>query len=230
MSQSRRFARWVAWNIDGGALRKLSRRGIPFRKDPALPADAQVGDELYENNPLDRGHLARRADLVWGPLPEARRANVDSFFFTNITPQHQNFNQSAAGGIWGELEDAVFAEVDVRDLRVSVLGGPIFSSTDPVYRGVRLPRQFWKVLYFREAEAESVQARGYVLTQADLLSGLEALELPEFAVFEVPIPRIAEMAGLSLFAGAAVAAVGRRRRRGEPGIIRRIGSVREILG
>jgi len=93
-----------------------------------------------------------------------------------------------------------------------------------------LPRQFWKVLYFREAAAESVQARGYVLTQADLLSGLEALELPEFAVFEVPIPRIAEMAGLSLFAGAAVAAVGRRRRRGEPGIIRRIGSVREILG
>jgi endonuclease G len=234
MSQSRRFARWVAWNIDGGALRKLSRRGIPFRKDPALPADAQVGDELYESNPLDRGHLARRADLVWGPLPEARRANVDSFFFTNITPQHQRFNQSEAGGIWGELEDAIFAEVDVRDLRVSVLGGPIFSSTDPVYRGVRLPRQFWKIVYFREAEAESVQARGYVLTQADLLTGLEALELPEFAVFEAPIARIAEMTGLNLFTGAAVAAVGRRRRRREVatevGLIRRIGSVREILG
>lgn len=234
MSQSRRLARWVAWNIDGGALRKLSRRGIDFRKDPKLPADAQIGDDLYADNPLDRGHLARRADLVWGPLPEARRANVDSFFFTNITPQHQSFNQSQAGGIWGELENAIFAEVDVRDLRVSVLGGPLFSSTDPVYRGVRLPKQFWKILYFREAGAESVQARGYVLTQADLLTGLEALELPEFTVFEVPIARIAEMTGLDLFAGVAVETVGRRRRRREPateaGTIRRVGSVREILG
>lgn len=235
MSQSRRFARWVAWNIDGGAPRKLSRRGIDFRKDPNLPADAQIGDELYANNPLDRGHLARRADLVWGPLPEARRANVDSFFFTNITPQHQHFNQSGAGGIWGELENAVFAEVDVRDLRISVLGGPLFSNTDPVYREVRLPKQFWKILYYREVGGASIQAKGYVLTQADLLTGLEALELPEFAVFEVPIARIAEMTGLELLAGAAaVEAVGRRRRRGSPATeaatIRRIGSVREILG
>lgn len=97
-----------------------------------------------------------------------------------------------------------------------------------------MPKQFWKILYFREAGAESVQARGYVLTQADLLTGLEALELPEFAVFEAPITRIAEMTGLDLFAGVAVETVGRRRRRGESateaGAIRRVGSVREILG
>lgn len=234
MSRSRRFARWVAWNIDGGALRRVSRSGIPFRKDPDLPADAQVGDELYANNPLDRGHVARRADLVWGPLPEARRANVDSFFFTNITPQHKNFNQSGAGGIWGELENAIFADVDLEDLRVSVLGGPIFSSADPLHRGVRLPKKFWKIIFFREAGEESVKAKGYVLTQEDLLTDLEALELPEFAVFEVPISRISDMTGLGLFAGSAVEAVSRRGRRkktsAEEGKIRRIGSVQEILG
>jgi endonuclease G len=232
MSRSRRFARWVAWNIDGGAIRRLSRSSIPFRKDPNLPANAQVGNELYANNPLDRGHIARRADLIWGTMEEARRANVDSFFYTNITPQHEDFNQSGAMGIWGELEEAVFNEVDVEDLRISVMGGPIFSDNDPVYRNVQLPKQFWKILFFREAGDEAIQSRGFVLTQADLLNRLEILELPEFSVFEVPIVQIGEMTGLSLPAG--IAAVGRGRRR-EPeaiaagrGEVRRISSVREI--
>ena len=236
MSRSRRFARLVAWNIDGGSIRRLSRQDIDFVKDPRLPADAQVGNELYVNNPLDRGHIARRADLVWGTLAEARRANVDSFFFTNITPQHEDFNQSSANGIWGELENAIFADTDVEDLHVSVMGGPIFSSSDPVFREVRLPKQFWKIIYFRETEDPVIKAKGYVLTQADLLNQLEVLELPEFSVFEVPISRIGDMTGLALPVGAEPEGRGRRRRRRRreaevvEAPIRRISSVREILG
>jgi endonuclease G, mitochondrial len=198
MSRSRRFARWVAWNIDGGSLRRLSRNGIKFRKDSRLPTNAQVGDEIYKNNSLDRGHLARRADLLWGSLSEAKKANTDSFFFTNITPQHEAFNQSSANGIWGKLEDAIFAEVDVEDLRITVMGGPIFSPADPVYRGVQLPQDFWKAIYFRETGNSAITAKGYVLTQADLLDQSEVLQLPEFSVYEVPISKISEMTGLSL--------------------------------
>lgn len=223
MSRSRRFARWVAWNIDGAAIRRLSRSNISFRRDERLPAEAQVGDELYRNNPLDRGHLARRADLLWGSLAEARQANVDSFFFTNITPQHEGFNQSGAGGIWGQLEDALFAEVDVADLRVSVMGGPIFAENDPVYRGVRLPRRFWKILYYREGDDPTVRARGYVLTQEDLLSPLETLELPEFSVYEVAIGQIGEMVGLRLYGGEVLKAWVRGAG------VRRIDSVRSII-
>ena len=47
----------------------------------------QAGNEVYDRNRLDRGHLARRSDLLWGPAAEARRANSDSFYFTNISPQ-----------------------------------------------------------------------------------------------------------------------------------------------
>jgi endonuclease G len=233
MSRSRRFARWVAWNIDGGALRKVSRKGISFKKDPDLPASAQVGDELYAGNPLDRGHIARRADLVWGPLSEARRANKDSFFFTNITPHHEDFHQSDAGGIWGELENAIFADVDVEDLKVSVMGGPVFTDADPLFRGVRLPKKFWKIIYYREEGDSAVTARGYVLTQEDLLRKLEILELPQFAVFEVPISQIADMTGLKLFPGGALEVARRRGRRRETAPredeIRRIRSVREIV-
>ena len=113
LSKSRRFARWVAWNIDGGTLKKINRNGIPFVKDPRIPAEFQSGNELYSGNRLDRGHLARRADLLWAAMPEAERANKDSFFFTNITPQMDDFNQSSKNGVWGRIEDAVFADVDV---------------------------------------------------------------------------------------------------------------------
>lgn len=239
MSRSRKFARWVAWNIDGGSLRRLNRNNIAFRKDPNLPADAQIGNELYANNELDRGHVARRADLLWGTVQEARRANVDSFFFTNITPQHASFNQSSAGGIWGQLEDAIFADVDLEDLRISVMGGPIFSDSDPLYRGVRLPKQFWKTLYFREQGATTLTVKAYVVTQADLLNELEALELPEFSVYEVSLARITDLTGLVLPAATEPEAArgGRRTRRrrtesatASPAAVRRIASASEIIG
>lgn len=204
MSASRRFARWVAWNVDGGSLRKLSRTGVAFKKDSRFP-EGQIGDELYSGNRLDRGHLARRADLVWGKEEEAKRANGDSFYFSNITPQHEGFNQSAAGGLWGQLENAIFEDVDVADLRISVMCGPILADGDPEYRGVRIPKSFWKVVYFRESGADGVQAKGFVLTQADLLNRVELLELPEFAVYGVPVEQIGSMAGLALFPGKPTA-------------------------
>lgn len=190
MSKKRQFPFWVGWNIDGGSLKRLSRSGIPFTKDPRLPANAQVGNELYEANRLDRGHIARRADLLWGGLPEAEKANTDSFFYTNITPQMDDFNQSARNGLWGRLEDAVFADVDVDDLKVSVFGGPAFQDDDRVFRGVRIPREFWKVIFF--VEGGELKTKAFVLTQS--LIRLESLDLDEFRVFQVTLDEIEERA------------------------------------
>jgi endonuclease G len=232
MSRSRRFARWVAWNIDGGSLLRLSRNSISFKKDPKIPSRTQVGNELYVNNQLDRGHIARRADLIWGTMAEAERANVDSFFYTNITPQHEAFNQSEANGIWGELENAIFNDVDVENLHASVMGGPIFTDSDPVYRDIQLPKQFWKIIYYKESGDEEIKSKGFVLTQSDLLNQLEVLELPQFSVYEVPISQIGEMTGLALPVSSVIESLGKRRdadatRKGQ---IRRIASVSEIVG
>jgi endonuclease G len=185
MSASRRFARWVAWNIDGNSIKLLPRTGIDFVTDPEYAVAHQVDDRLYSKNPLDRGHIARRADLVWGELDEAQRANVDSFFFTNITPQLDDFNQSARRGIWGKLENVIFEEVEVDDLRVSVLGGPIFGPDDFPYRGILVPRSFWKIVAYVEGGA--LRAKAFVLTQDDLESNLEALPLDDFKVFQVTL-------------------------------------------
>ncbi|WP_306371286.1 DNA/RNA non-specific endonuclease [Nocardiopsis sp. CC223A] len=201
LSASRGFAFWAAWNIDGGGIRRLSRRGIPFAKDPRLPDGAQVGNELYKANRLDRGHLARRSDLLWGGPAEAAQANTDSFFYTNITPQADDFNQSGRGGLWGRLEDAVFADAEVDGLRVSVFGGPVLGEDDRVYRGVRIPREYWKVIAHTEHGRLKVAA--FVLTQN--LDRLEVLELDEFRVHQVTLGEVEERCHL-LFPAALRAA------------------------
>jgi endonuclease G len=196
LSKSRGFARWVAWNIDGGSIKKVTRKGIPFVKDSRIPGQFQNGDELYGGNRLDRGHIARRADLVWGSLPEARSANADSFFFTNIAPQMDDFNQSSKNGVWGRLEEAVFADVDVQDLKVSAFGGPIFQENDREYRGVRLPREFWKILAYMEQD--TFKSSAFLLTQN--INPFEALDLDEFRAFQVSTAELEQRTGLR-FAG-----------------------------
>jgi endonuclease G len=185
MSAERRFCRWVAWNVDGNGLQQLTRNGIDFELDPAYEPKHQVDDDLYANNPLDRGHIARRADLLWGSREEAERANLDSFFFTNITPQLDDFNQTRLHGLWGELEDAIYADVDVDDLRISVFGGPLFKDADLRFRNVLVPRSFWKVIAY--VEAGSLKAKAFVLTQDDLEAKLESLGLEPFKLYQITL-------------------------------------------
>ncbi|MFM0521768.1 MULTISPECIES: DNA/RNA non-specific endonuclease [Caballeronia] len=199
LSGSRKLPLCSAWNIDGDAKKSLNRKGLKFVKDERDGLDEfQVGDELYNSNDIDRGHLARRDDLVWGSMEEARQANEDSFFFTNMTPQHRAFNQSMLNGKWGLLENAVLDDVVLRKLRVSLMGGPVLSDEDLPYRGVKIPRQFWKAVFFTDDADGSNKARAYVLTQDDLLKTLkpEALELDEFRWYQVPLGRIEQMTGL----------------------------------
>lgn len=189
LSRSRHFARWVAWNIDGTCIKKLSRANMDFIKDPRLPQDAQTGNELYSGNRLDRGHLARRADLLWGGQTEAELANRDSFYYTNITPQMDDFNQSSQQGIWGRLENALFDDVEVEQLKASVFGGPVFHDDDRVYRDIPLPREFWKVVAFRENG--ELKARAFLLTQdLDQLRALLALD--EFRVYQINLAELEE--------------------------------------
>jgi endonuclease G len=199
MSASRRLARWVAWNIDGAQLppedKAPSRAGLEFRPDPRLPESMQVTDEVYADNSLDRGHVARRYDLVWGPADEANRANFDSFYFTNITPQRDTFNQSGRHGLWGLLENALIAEVQLDSKRVSVFGGPILGANDPVYRGVQVPLEFWKTLVYRVDAA--LRARSFLLTQS--LTGVEPVSpLDEFRTYEIPLADLEARTGLDL--------------------------------
>lgn len=198
MHGTRRLASWVAWNIDGLTLfpgDSISRSGEDFRADPRIPEAEQTLDHAYADNELDRGHVARRSDLLWGTLAEARQANSDSFFFTNITPQHQDFNQSGRGGVWGLLENAVLAQEGLSDRRLTLFAGPVLSDDDPLYRDlVQLPREHWKVVVYR-IDGEP-RVRCFLLSQD--LDGIAELDfLDEFDTWLVPLELLEERTRLA---------------------------------
>jgi endonuclease G len=204
LSKNRKLCRWVAWNIDGSTLPAanspdaIGRDDMEFTLDPRVDAGLQTDNKVYKKNRLDRGHIARRADLLWGPHDEAVQANQDSFYLTNITPQMDNFNQSSLHGVWGRLENALLDHVDDDNSRVSVMGGPVLAATDQPYRTVLVPREFWKLLIYRVGN--ELRTRGFIISQS--LEGLkEADPFAEFVVSEHTVEEIAVKAQVT-FDGA----------------------------
>ena len=199
MHRTRALALLTGVNVDGARLRPPERSGDRWVLDPRLPASEQTGEAVYRDNPLDRGHLVRRRDPAWGDTDaEAKAANDDTFHFTNAAPQHHSFN--AGRTLWVGLEDYVLQNADTRDLRISVFTGPVLDPDDDPYRGVQLPRQFWKVVGMVKTTGE-LSVTGYLLSQAALLGDLpadESFSYGAYRTFQVPVRRIAELTGLGL--------------------------------
>ncbi|MGH9336525.1 MAG: DNA/RNA non-specific endonuclease, partial [Vicinamibacteria bacterium] len=192
MHAERRMAFFTACNIDGGSLFRPKRTKDQWFYDPRLAEEFQIGNELYSGNKLQRGHLVRRLDPVWGETrDEALAAQRDTFFWTNCTPQHEGFNPRS----WLELEDYVLENADNDDSLVTVFTGPIFRGTDKKYREVRIPEDFWKVLAFHNDRTGALSATAYRLTQADLMNDLEFV-YGAFETYQVPIKEIEALTGL----------------------------------
>lgn len=193
----RKLAYYTAVNIDGGVSFKLKRDRDAWYFDPRIPIEAQAGDELYANNDFDRGHLVRRLDPAWGETRDvARVANDDTFHFTNCSPQHKDFNQGQ--NLWAGLEDYILNHADNLDLKVSVFTGPVFRDDDAEYRGVRIPKEFWKVVAMRRASGQ-LSATAYVVSQARLIAGIDEAEFTfgKYKTFQVPIAKIEQLTGLN---------------------------------
>jgi endonuclease G len=199
MHRRRRLALFTACNTDGKLSRRPARERDRWFRDPRLPASEQTDEAVYRDNDLDRGHLVRRLDPAWGVSDtEARSANDDTFHFTNASPQHHDFN--AGQTLWAGLEDYVLENADNRELAISVLTGPVLASDDDAYRGVQLPRQFWKLVAMVKATGE-LSVTGYLLSQASLIDDLpteEAFSYGAYRTFQVTVRRIAELTGLGL--------------------------------
>jgi len=196
MSRSRRLAVVTAVNIDARKRLPVLRSADRWVFDARIDQDLQTGDELYMGNALDRGHLVRRQDPVWGDeLAEGVAANNDTFHFTNCAPQHSGFNQSPL--TWHGLEDHILNNASSHELKVSVFTGPVLADDDPVYRGVALPRRYWKVVVtIREDGSPSVTA--YLLSQEQLIDDLaaEVFTFGAYRTFQVPVLEIEGLTGL----------------------------------
>jgi DNA/RNA endonuclease G (NUC1) len=189
MSKSRRLAYFTAVNIDGNQLRAIEREDDRWYFDPRIAREHQAGPELYAQNDLDRGHLVRRLDPVWGR--RARQANEETFHFTNAAPQHQRLNQRT----WLGLEEYILQNARQHDLKVSVFTGPVFRADDMLYRGqYRIPAEFWKVAVMVKEDGQ-LSATAYLQTQKNLLVSL-AFAFGEYKTYQVPVSQIEALTGL----------------------------------
>jgi endonuclease G len=189
MKASRRLAYYTVVNIDGNQLVDVERTKDRWYFDTRIGEEYQCGPELYERNDIDRGHLVRRRDPVWGN--EAEKANEDTFHFTNCAPQHQDFNQKT----WLELEDYLLNNARNRKSKVTIFTGPVFREDDIEYRGVQLPEEFWKIAVFVKEDG-SMSATAYLQSQKHLIQDLQTAD-DNMLVYQVPIPTIEALTGLN---------------------------------
>lgn len=196
MNKVRRLAFFTAVNIDGKKSKSPDREDDRWFYDPRIKKEEQCGNELYQNNPLDRGHLVRRLDPAWGDNDQmVKVANDDTFHWTNCAPQHERFNQGE--NLWAGLEDYILKNADNKDFKVSVFTGPVFANDDAVYRGVKIPKQYWKVVTMVKSD-NKLSATAYIVSQRSLITNLEAeFVFGQFKTFQVPIETIEQLTGLS---------------------------------
>jgi len=185
MHEKRRMAIFTASNIDGAQSRKIKRKKDKWGFDPRISKDFQLGNDLYAGNDLDRGHLVRRLDPVWGSETEAQRAEIDTFFFTNCSPQHSGFNQKT----WLSLEEYLLDNVDTRDFKACIFTGPIFSDDDRPYRDALLPLAYWKVAVMIHDTRNELSATAYIISQRELVSNMEFV-FGQFKTYQTSIREV----------------------------------------
>ena len=132
---------WVAWQLDKKKLvEKVSRKGHSFSPDPSMNAKQAVVTQDYVRSGYDRGHMCPAGDSRWGG-----EAMKESFYMTNICPQHPNLN----GGDWHELEQICrkWAQKEI----LYIVCGPILykkALNPPIGKEhqIRVPDAFFKVI------------------------------------------------------------------------------------
>ncbi|MPQ87136.1 DNA/RNA non-specific endonuclease [Pseudomonas sp. MAFF 730085] len=188
MSRSRRLALYVGVNIDGGQQVDIIRSNDVWAYDGRLPITAQIGEELYTSNGLDRGHLVRRQDPNWGE--EAKTANADTFHFTNCSPQMSAFNQKT----WLELEDYILDNTRRWKARATVFTGPVLADDDRVYRGVKIPKAFWKVVAYLSDDGKP-SASAYMIDQSRELGELDLI-FGQLRTYQRSVIQIEQLTGI----------------------------------
>lgn len=147
--------------------------GRDFRTDSRVEG-MQLGDIYYKDlpgakNPYDRGHLTRRDAISWGDTAKlAHKASRDSCYFTNVSLQHQNFNQDE----WYALEKAIEESNVTNDKRFNIFVGPVFTALDRFIQPLsslepaRIPSAFWKLIIYKGTSGE-IETNAFLVVQDD---------------------------------------------------------------
>jgi endonuclease G len=197
MNRDQRTTAFVAVNIDQVTLRNTKRRDN-WRIDSRIGSMFQLDNDYYANNPWDRGHLARRDTAGWGDGREAQIASDETFYFTNSSLQHENFNQDE----WLALEDWVKDLILDSNGKISVFSGPIWfdnprSITPQGRQTALIPSAFFKVVCFLNHQ-HRLDVRAFMMTQdAEALADKSTGKLFDHQTYQVSVMDIEDLTGLT---------------------------------
>ncbi len=173
-------AAWVAYILTAERAAAKAPRKDNFRPDPNVPTGSATPDD-YRGSGYDRGHLAPAADMKWSP-----RAQSESFYMSNISPQVPAFNQ----GIWNDLEEQVRRWAD-KNGELYIVTGPVLAGNLPVIgaEDVAVPKYYYKVIL--DYHAPDFKAIGFIMPN-------EASDKP-IAAYAVTVDSVQSFTGINFF-------------------------------
>ncbi len=131
---------WVIYKLTREeVLTGTAMRTAEFKSDPDIAGGSAVNAD-YRKSGYDRGHLAPAADMAF-----SRQTMDDSFYYSNISPQHPSFNR----GIWKKLEEQI-RQFAIAEGEIYVVSGPVLPKEKSITIGhgrVTVPTHYYKVVY-----------------------------------------------------------------------------------
>ena len=195
-SEEHEMAAWVAHIILDDVAEGRTTRTNDFRIDEMVSTGSSEeadyflksrnadGEWEYDGYGYDRGHLAPSADFRWN-----QQALSESYYYSNMTPQHPDFNR----GAWAELEAYIRDYAIENDVDLYVVTGPVLSEDLPKVEksvnGMSLPEYHYKVVL----DMKNGQAIGFLMPNRACEKPIEA--------YSLSVDEIEQTTGLDFFSG-----------------------------
>ncbi|WP_290453523.1 DNA/RNA non-specific endonuclease [uncultured Muribaculum sp.] len=154
---------WVAWELTAAEANGTEERKDKFTADNRVAGCPSPSD--YSNSGYDRGHMAPAGDMKWSQL-----AMKESFYMTNICPQHKKLN----AGSWKRLEEKC-RDWAIADSAIIIIAGPVLSEkiTESIGENkVCVPKRFFKVIL--SPYTNPPRAIGFVMPNGPVPGGMQA--------------------------------------------------------
>jgi len=133
------LAEWTAYMLNKDLLNKPNvDRFQNFNPDYNVSTRSSFYSD-YANSGYNRGHLVPAGDMAFDTV-----AMRESFYMSNITPQHRAFNN----GIWKELEENI-RDWTYKSETLYIITGPVLTNpitTIGIENRVTVPSAFYKVI------------------------------------------------------------------------------------
>lgn len=152
-SKEHKQAKWVAYKLWGNYSNGTAERKDKFVVDPNVPEEFSANNKDYKGTGYDRGHLLPSANMTF-----SQKANDETFYYSNISPQVPDFNR----GIWKSLEELERDWAKKYEVIYVVTGGVLKDNLGKIGKGISIPDFFYKAI-LRYEKAGDIQAIGFCL-------------------------------------------------------------------